>query len=390
MADDQIISTGDPAVYRPEKPALLGADGRPMAAPAEDPPKIDRASRRTIVTMIVVAIVGVLLILWAWRLWPFTGSVVTTENSYVRGQITVLAPQVNGYVAEVLVQDYQRVKAGQPLVRIDDRIYRQQLDQAQGQLANSEANLSNSAQTSEQNDAEIEARRADLYAAEAERERARVDEARVNELAQRGSVSLRERDQIRATARAAAANVYKAQAAIRIAEQGAKATTVSRGGLTAQVQTARAQVKLAQINLANTIIRAPRDGQLSEASVRLGQYVSAGSQLLFLVPDAIWVVANFKETQVRGIRPGQRATFAVDALGDERLHGHVQGFAPATGSEFSVLRPDNASGNFTKVVQRLPVRITIDPGQTLARRLRPGMSVVTRVDTASPGTDDRP
>ncbi|MDX3910173.1 MAG: HlyD family secretion protein [Sphingobium sp.] len=383
----------DTPIIRPEKdepqehaPTLVDASGQPLNADAATadtaPPKTIKPRRLTVLIMAAVALIGVLLILAAWRIWPFTSTVVVTENSYVRGQITVMAPQVNGYVAEVLVRDFQHVKEGQPLLRIDDRIYRQQLEQAEGQVDAAEANLANAVQTVAQNLADIEARRADLYAAEAERDRARSDEERVNDLATRGSVSLRERDQIRATARSGAANVLKARAAIRIAEETVKATRVSRLGLEAQVKTAKAQRDLARINLANTVIHAPKAGQLSEASVRQGQYVSAGSQLLFLVPESLWVVANYKETQTRAIRPGQVATFRVDALGDERLTGHVEGFAPATGSEFSVLRPDNASGNFTKVVQRIPLRITIDPGQPLAKRLRPGMSVVTRVETA--------
>lgn len=385
MADAPIIRPdSDEPDERPS--TLVDASGRPLnaeAASAEtEPPKTIKPRRATVFIMAGVALIGVLLILWAWRLWPFTSTIVVTENSYVRGQITVMAPQVNGYVAQVLVRDYQRVTAGQPLLRIDDRIYRQQLEQAEGQLDLAEANLANATQTVAQNEADLEARRADLFAAEAERDRAAADEQRVDDLAARGSVSLRERDQIRATARSGAANVMKARAAIRIAEEAVKATRVSRLGLEAQVKTAKAQRDLARINLANTVIYAPKAGQLSEASVRQGQYVSAGSQLLFLVPESLWVVANYKETQIRDIRPGQIATFSVDALGDERLTGHVEGFAPATGSEFSVLRPDNASGNFTKVVQRIPIRITIDPGQPLANRLRPGMSVVTRVETA--------
>ncbi len=385
MADTPIIR---PEKDEPQEQAstLVDASGQPLNADAAtagtEPPKTIKPRRFTVLIMAGVALIGVLLILAAWRIWPFTSTVVVTENSYVRGQITVMAPQVNGYVAEVLVRDFQHVKEGQPLLRIDDRIYRQQLEQAEGQLDAAEANLANAVQTVAQNLADIEARRADLYAAEAERDRARSDEERVNDLAMRGSVSLRERDQIRATARSGAANVLKARAAIRIAEETVKATRVSRLGLQAQVKTAKAQRDLARINLANTVIYAPKAGQLSEASVRQGQYVSAGSQLLFLVPESLWVVANYKETQTRAIRPGQVATFRVDALGDERLTGHVEGFAPATGSEFSVLRPDNASGNFTKVVQRIPLRITIDPGQPLAKRLRPGMSVVTRVETA--------
>ena len=164
-----------------------------------------------------------------------------------------------------------------------------------------------------------------------------------------------------------------------------KATRVAREGREANGASARAQLQNARINLANTVILAPRDGQVSEASVRPGQYVSAGSQLLYLVPDTVWIVANFKETQIHHMRIGQPAWFTVDSFGRQRVRGRVEQLAPATGSEFSVLRPDNASGNFTKVVQRLPVRIRIDPDQPLARRLRPGMSVIAHVDTSGGG-----
>jgi len=393
---DQLVTKPEAPIEKEaaEKPTLVDTSGRPLSDDDGQasrngtdetelaPSKTIRTSRRMLVIMAIVAILGVLLILWAWRLPPFTNTVIATENSYVRGQITVLAPQVNGYVAEVMVRDYDQVKAGQPLMRIDDRIYRQQLEQAQGQLAVARANLANAAQTINQNDATLEQRRADVFATEAERDRAATDSSRVNELAERGSVSLRQRDQSLATERSATANVMKARSAVRIAQEQVKSTRVQRGGLEAQVRSAEAQVHLAEINLANTVIRAPRDGEVSEASVRPGQYVAAGSQLMFLVPDTLWVIANFKETQTRYIRIGQPATFAVDAFGDELLRGRVERFAPATGSEFSVLRPDNASGNFTKVVQRVPIRIRIDPNQPLALRLRPGLSVTTRVDTA--------
>lgn len=363
--------------------STLGEVAPAQAAKAEPAPsKTIKTSRRTLILMALVALVGVLLILWAWRIWPFESTVVTTENSYVRGQITVLAPQVNGYVADVLVQDFETVEAGQPLVRIDDRIYRQQLERAQGQLDAAKADLANARQTIAQSAATVDQRRADVVATEAERDRATLDDTRVSELATRGSVSIRQRDQARATARSGTADVLKARSAVRIAQEQVKSSVVQRERLVAQVRTAEAQMHLARINLANTIIRAPRSGQISEASVRTGQYVSAGSQLLFLVPDQLWIVANFKETQTRNIRIGQPASFAIDALGDQQLSGHVERFAPATGSEFSVLRPDNASGNFTKVVQRIPIRIAIDPGQPLAARLRPGMSVIVRVETA--------
>lgn len=358
------------------------AGDSPPAAP-EAPPKYVKPKRWTVFLMIGVALAAIVLILSAWNIGPFKTAVVETDNAYVRGAVTVLAPQVNGYVAEVLVKDFEFVKAGQVLARIDDRIYRQRVEQAVAQRETAAAQLDNATQTQAQNAAALAAARASLVAVRAEQERARAELARVEELAGRGSVSLNERDKVRTTARLATANVLKAQAEIDIAGQTVKSTQVSRGALEAQVKTAQAQLALAQIDLDNTIIKAPRAGQVSEASVRLGQYVTAGSQLLFLVPDNLWIVANFKENQTWNMRIGQRATFAVDAFEGAPLTGRVEQIAPATGSEFSVLRPDNASGNFTKVVQRLPIRIAIDAGQGLAQRLRPGMSVLVKVDTAA-------
>ena len=380
-ADDAApaASTAPPAqAAQPAQPA-------PAAQPAQPapPPKKIKATPASIGIMVVVAAVGIALILWAWRLGPFNSTRVSTDNAYVRGAITVLAPQVNGYVTEVLVKDFQYVKAGQELLRIDDRIYAERVRAAEGQVANATAQLNNAEQTQAQNTATVGSARANLVAAQAEAARARAEQARVDELAERGSVSLSERDRVRTSARLAAANVLKAQAEIEISQQRVKGTTVSRGGLEAQVRIAEAQVALAKIDLANTVIRAPRDGQVSESTVRPGQYVTAGSQLLFLVPDTLWVVANFKEGQTWRMRVGQPATLAVDAFEGATLTGHVEQIAPATGSEFSVLRPDNASGNFTKVVQRLPIRIAIDADQELAKRLRPGMSVTAEVDTGA-------
>jgi len=334
--------------------------------------------------MLVVALAGVLLVLRAWNLFPFAGTVVSTDNAYVRGAVTVLAPQVSGYVTEVLVQDYENVKAGQPLVRIDARTYEAAQAQAQAQLANARAQLANADQTQAQNRATLGASRAGLAAAQAESDRAAAELQRVQALSERGSVSLNERDKVRATARLAATNVAKAQADIEINAQKIKATTVNRASLEAQVQMAEAQLRQAQINLDNTVVHAPGDGQVSEVGVRRGQYVTAGSQLMYVVPHTLWVVANFKETQTAQVRIGQAVRFSVDALGGAHLTGCVLEIAPATGSEFSVLKADNATGNFTKVVQRLPVKIAIDPDQELAARLRAGMSVVVRLDTAQP------
>jgi multidrug resistance efflux pump len=354
---------------------------RPDVSP-QSPPKTIKPRVRTVAIMAVIFVLGALVVLYAWQLWPFTSDEKTTENAYVRGQITAMAPQVNGYVTDVTVRDFAKVKRGQLLLRINDRIYRQQLDQALAELTIAKADLANWEQTVAQNQATLRTRVADRQQAQAELVRAEADLDRVSELASRGSVSLRERDQVRATKLAAEAGITRADAAIDNQQQTIRSTQVSRKSLEGKVAQAQAQVDLARINLANTLIRAPRDGQIGEASVRVGQYVAAGSQLMFLVPEQLWVVANFKETQTARMRIGQRASFRVDALDKARLTGVVEQIAPATGSEFSVLRPDNASGNFTKIVQRIPVRIRIDPKQPLAARLRPGMSVVAQVDTA--------
>ena len=382
----------------PQVPADGATAPAPQSSTAAAPAiaKTVKASRTAVIAMVFVALAGLMMIMWGWHLGPFATAMERTDNAYVRGQITVLAPQVNDYVAEVLAHDFEKVKAGQVLVRIDDRIYAQKVHAAQAQLDGARAQLANAGQTQAQNQATLGSRNASLLAMKAETQRAQADLQRADDLAAKGSVSLRERDQARATAELASANVRKAQADITIAEETIKSTTVSRAGLEAQVQAAEAQLGLAKIDLANTVVLAPRDGQLSEVSVRLGQYVTAGSQLLFLVPDTLWVVANFKETQTAHMQVGQPAQFTVDALDGAKLSGRISEIAPATGSEFSVLRADNATGNFTKVVQRLQVRIAIDSDQALTARLRPGMSVVTQVDTTTqpqdqpPATTDRP
>jgi multidrug resistance efflux pump len=325
---------------------------------------------------------GALLVLYAWGLPPFTTTVQTTDNAYVRGQTTVIAPQVNGYVAQVLVQDFQQVKAGQPLAKIDDRIYRQRVQQAEAAIQQQQATLANSQQSQRSGQAQVAGQSAAVANARAQLLRAQADMRRVNELVVERSLSLRERDQTLAALRQAEAAVQQAEAQRSVAEEQVRSVSVGRGGLEAGVANARAALRLAQIDLSNTIIRAPQDGQVSELGVRLGQYVTAGSQLMFLVPRTVWVVANYKEAQTARMVPGLKARIRVDALGGEELTGHVQQLAPAAGSEFSVIRPDNATGNFVKVAQRIAIRIAIDPGQRLAQRLRPGMSVETRIDTA--------
>jgi multidrug resistance efflux pump len=316
----------------------------------------------------------------AWDLPPFRGAAQATDNAFVHGRTTVIAPQVSGYVIAVAVGDYQRVAPGQVLARVDDRIYRARADQARANLDAALAALANSTQAHAARMASLQGQAANLVSAEAQLVRARADMARDEDLVRDGSVSVRERDQNLAAFRAAEAQVLLARAGAEIARQDIRTVDVGRGGLEANVEAARAQLRLAEIDLDHTVIRAPESGQLGQIGVRLGQYVTNGTQMVSLIPADRWIIADFKEAQTHRIRRGAPATFTVDALGGARFSGHVEDLSPAAGSEFAVLKPDNATGNFVKVPQRIGVRIGLDPGQRDAERLRPGMSVEARVD----------
>ena len=357
--------------------------GAADAAPTQENPEgwAPERSRKKTIFFAVAIVLGALAALYAWQLPPFRSDSQTTDNAYVRGQTTIISPQVTGYVTEVLAQDFAQVAAGHALVRIDDRIYRQRVAQGQAGIATQTASLDNAAQNRRSGEAQIRLQEASVANARAQLAKAQADMRRVDELAEEGSVSLRERDQTLAALRQAQAAVTQAMAQRDIAREQLRSVNVGQGGLEAQVENATASRDLAQIDLDNTIIRAPRAGRLSEVAVREGQLVSPGAQLMYLVPERLWVVANFKEAQTAEIRVGQSATLEIDALGGLELTGKVQSVSPAAGSEFSVIKPDTGAGNFVKVPQRIAVRIRIDPGQRAAQRLGPGMSVIATVHT---------
>ncbi len=203
---------------------------------------------------------------------------------------------------------------------------------------------------------------------------------RIQSLRTRGVVTQSDADQANAALEQARATLSQAQAGLDVARQDLQATIVGRAGLEAAVAGAEASVRLAEIDLENTRVLAPQSGRLGEVGARLGQYVAAGTQLMAVVPERVWIIANFKETQLDGMQAGQPVSFTVDAVRGVTFKGRIERFSPAAGSEFSVLRPDNATGNFTKVAQRVPVRLAIDPDQPMASRLAPGMSVVATID----------
>jgi multidrug resistance efflux pump len=335
-----------------------------------------------VIALILVA--AIVAILYAWRLPPFGGRFEQTDDAYVRGLTTVISPQVSGYVFQVPVKDFDNVNPGDVLVRIEDSIYSARVAQSRANVLTQQANLDNSDQAQRSKEVNTLAQDAAIASAEAQLIKLQADLKRTDALIAHGWTTAAVRDQQVAAVRAAEASLRQANAARRIGTEDVRSVLVGRHGLSANVEAAKAQVRLADVDLGHTVIRAPQRGQLGEVSVRQGQYVTAGTQLMYLVPRSFWVTANFKEAQTRKMKVGQSASFTVDALGDERLKGTVESLAPASGSEFAVLRPDNATGNFVKVAQRIAVRIRIDPRQPLADRLRPGMSVVARIRT-----DDR-
>jgi len=375
----------------PPAPAAPAAPPAPSAPPAAAPPAAPAApsqpdTRQQWIAgtgFALIALIGVLIVLYAWRLPPFSSPIVSTENALVRGQVTVIGTQLSGYVTEVKVQDFQLVKQGDLLVEIDQRTYRQRYEQAQAQLASAKAALANWEQSRRSAEATISLNEAALANAQAQATRSAADLSRVEQLTSDGSLSLREQDAQRATRAQTVAAVSQARANVEIAKQQAQAVSVNRAALEAAVANAEAALKAAKVDLDNTHITAPQDGQLGQVTVRKGAFVNSGAQLMGLVPSQMWVIANLKETQMANVQVGQPATFKVDALNGAMLTGVVERISPATGSEFAVLPADNATGNFVKIAQRIPVRIRIDPGQKLAARLRPGMSVIVSIDTSA-------
>ncbi len=385
MANDTPNNAPNNASSSDSRVAAVAAAAAAAAVAAAAPSAQAPDRRGQILSAIIfalVALVGAGVVLYAWRLPPFTSAIVSTENALVRGQVTLIGTQLPGYVTDVKVQDFQYVKQGELLALIDDRIYQQRYDQALAQLAAQKAALENWVQARRAAEASVVLNQATLANAQAQAAKSVADLKRVNSLAEDGSLSLREQDSSRAANAQTSAAVAQARASLDIARQQVLTVGVNKQSLEAAVANAAAALKAARVDLDNTRITAPEDGQLGQVTVRKGAYVNTGAQLMGLVPKQLWVIANLKETQMNDVQVGQPATFKVDALDGAQLTGVVERISPATGSEFSVLPADNATGNFVKIAQRIPVRIRIDQGQANARRLAPGMSVIVSVDTS--------
>lgn len=309
-----------------------------------------------------------------------------TENAYVQADTVVVSPQVSGYVAEVLVTDNQRVAPGQELVRLDPAEARAALLQAEANVAAAEAAVRNVDDRAALGQAQIAQAAAGVSSARAQAQVASTDLDRYGKLAGSGWVSPQRLQAVRAGAVEARAGVAQAAAALEAQRRQVGALSSVREQSLAQLDQARAALEQARINLDRTVIRAPVGGVVGARAVRPGQYVRPGGAMLSVVPlGQTFVVANFKETQVGRMRIGQRVEIRADAFPGQAFRGRVESFAPATGSEFAMIPVENDTGNFTKITQRVPVRIALETGSPLAAALRPGLSVSVKVDLKSEG-----
>jgi membrane fusion protein (multidrug efflux system) len=305
----------------------------------------------------------------------------STDDAYVKADSTIIAPKVSGYIAQVLVGDNEKVRAGQVLARIDDRDFKAALDQARADVAAAEASVRNlDAQLALQQPI-IAQGTADVAASEANLKFAQEERARYDELMKTGSGTIQRAQQTDAALRASSAQLQHANSGLAAAERKVDVLTTERAKAAAQLERGRAVARQVELNLSYTDITAPIDGTIGARSLRIGQFVQAGTQLMAVVPlDAVYVVANFKETQLTHVRAGQPVEIRIDSFHDRTLRGHVDSLSPASGLEFALLPPDNATGNFTKIVQRVPVKIVLDD-RSLTGLLRPGMSAVPTVNT---------
>lgn len=362
MSSDTITATATPRA---------DDERAPGAAPA----------RRAVMPRLVLGVVALVALGWGIRSWLHGRAHVSTDNAQVDGHVTMIAPKVQAFVDEVRVDDNDRVQAGDTLVRLDARDFVVRLRQAEAELASARAAVGD-ARTAGQLVAQLRATEAQaagldatVQAAEARLARAEADLGRVQGLAAQRIVPAQQLDAARTTRDAAAADLTAARRQAAAARSQITAGAAALTGAQARLASAAAAVDAAKLSLAYTVITAPTSGTVARRSVEPGALVQAGQSLMAVVPDsAVWVTANLKETQLAEVRVGQPVHFTVDAYPGRTFEGTVESLSPATGARFALLPPDNATGNFTKVVQRVPVRIAVAT-TTPDAPLRPGMSV---------------
>jgi membrane fusion protein (multidrug efflux system) len=346
--------------------------------------------RQHFLSMIAAPAALIFGVSWTVYYWTTTRFVVSTDDAYVQADSTIVASRVSGYVSAVLIRDDQPVKTGQILARIDDRDLRAALDQTRADVQASQAEVGTlQAQLAEQSTL-IAKTRASVAASQAALDLARLNRVRYRKMAGIGFGSEQQSQEADAQARERTADLARDQAGLATAQREVGVLLAKLAAAQALRDRSQAIERRAALDLGYATITAPIDGVIAARTVRLGQYVQAGTQLTALVPlQDVYVTANFKETQLTRVQAGEPVRVRVDTFPGNNLRGCVDSLAPASGLEFSLLPPDNATGNFTKIVQRIPVKIRIASQQALLGRLRPGMSVEASIDTR-PGAGSAP
>jgi membrane fusion protein (multidrug efflux system) len=368
-----------PATQQPPAPAVANPPPQPPV-----PVRWPRRWLRPLVGIGIVAIAAATAILFAarWDSWVGARIDQTTDDAYVKGDITPLSAKIEGYVSKVAVSDYQSVKAGDLLVEIEDDDYLAREAQAEAELAGAEAAIANLKAHKAEQHSQIDQAQSAIAATQADVDRTKLEAKRQGALLASTYGTQQKVEQAAAEEKRFEATLARNQAELESERRQMGVLDTQESQLRADMKAKRASLDLANITLGYTRIAAPVDGMVGERGVRAGQYVRPGAQVISVVPlDTVWVVANYKEPQLARVAVGQRASITVDTFPGVTISGHVDSIAPASGSQFTLLPPDNATGNFTKVVQRIPVKILIDPGNALAGKLRPGMSVIATIHT---------
>jgi membrane fusion protein (multidrug efflux system) len=379
-----------PAASTGQTGSTPAASTAPAAAPTSSPP----ASRGTLGRLalplfaVLVALGFVALATLRWDEWVGAARIQTTNDAYIKAELTRLSSRVAGEILTVAVKDFQRVKAGDLLVQIDPADYEAQVAQAEAGVAGAQAALDNLANQVELQYATIAQGEAQQVSAQAQEVEARQEQERQQSLTQTEAGTRQKLEQATAAYARAQADVRASRALIAAERHQLEVLSGTKKQRQADLLGAKAVLAAARLKLGYTKIVAPFNGVVGERQVQPNDYVNIGSNLINVVPlPDVYIIANYKETQLTNVRPGQPVDITVDTFSREKLHGRVERIAPASGSQFALLPPDNATGNFTKVVQRIPVRIAIDRGQPLLERLLPGMSVETRIHTDEAAAD---
>lgn len=345
-------------------------------------PQKKRRIRLILIVVAAAAIIGG--VFWYARYKSVGQYMQSTNDAFIQADAVTVAPKVSGYVDKVFVGENQAVQAGQPLLQIDTRDYRAQTAQIEAQIGVARANAEGVQAQIKEQQAAIDRAEADLRAAQSDAAFAQAEVARYTPLAASGAESRERLSQLQNQARQANAKVAAANAALAASRRRIGTLNAQVQQARSQGQAARAQLDAAEVNLGSTTIRAAIAGRVGNKTVRVGQFVQAGTRTMSIVPvSQLYIEANFKETQLGLMRPGQPVKIEVDALEGVEIKGHVESVAPGTGAQFSLLPPQNATGNFTKIVQRIPVRIAVDADPQTRSLLVPGMSVEVVVDTRS-------